>query len=71
MWRKHRSTFQDHVKYIHNDIVKPFSWRIGQVQVPRDHGGIRFRAPIQEATPDLLEALHNGGESRRILRDGF
>ena len=24
MWSKHRSTFQDHVKYIHNDIVKPF-----------------------------------------------
>ena len=24
MWRKHRSTFQDHGKYIHNDTVKPF-----------------------------------------------
>ena len=24
MWSKHRSTFQDHDKYIHNDIVKPF-----------------------------------------------
>ena len=24
MWRKHRSVLQDHVKYIHNDIVKPF-----------------------------------------------
>ena len=24
MWRKHRSVFQDHVKYIHNDIVKHF-----------------------------------------------
>ena len=24
MWRNHRSTFQDHVKYICNDIVKPF-----------------------------------------------
>ena len=27
MWRKHRSAFQDHVKYMHNDIVKPF--RVG------------------------------------------
>ena len=24
MWKKHRSVFQDHVKYIHSDIVKPF-----------------------------------------------
>ena len=23
MWRNHRSVFQDHLKYIHNDIVKP------------------------------------------------
>ena len=27
IWRKHRSVFQDHLKYIHNDIVKPF--RVG------------------------------------------
>ena len=24
MWNKHRSVLQDHVKYIHNDIVKSF-----------------------------------------------
>ena len=24
MWRKHSSTFQNHLKYIHNDIVNPF-----------------------------------------------
>ena len=24
MWRKHRSIFQDHLKYIWNGIVKPF-----------------------------------------------
>ena len=24
MWKKHRSVFQDHIKYIKNDIVKPF-----------------------------------------------
>ena len=24
MWRKHQSIYQDHLKYIHNDIVKPF-----------------------------------------------
>ena len=27
MWKSHRSTFRDHVKYIHNDIMKPF--RVG------------------------------------------
>ena len=30
MWRKHRSTSQDHVKYIHNEIVKPFGLGIIQ-----------------------------------------
>ena len=30
MWRKHQKTFQDHVKYIHNDIVKSF--RVGILQ---------------------------------------
>ena len=24
MWRNNQSTFQDHVKYINNNIVKPF-----------------------------------------------
>ena len=24
MWRKHRRTFQYHIKYIHNEIVKHF-----------------------------------------------
>ena len=28
MWRKHRSVYQDHLKYICNDIVKPFCVRI-------------------------------------------
>ena len=27
IWRKHRSIFQDHVKYMHNDVVNPF--RVG------------------------------------------
>ena len=28
IWSKHWGTFQDHVKYIHNDIVKPFRFVI-------------------------------------------
>ena len=28
MWRKHHSVFQDHIKYIRHDIVKPFRVRI-------------------------------------------
>ena len=24
MWRKHQYAFQEHVKYIHNNIVNPF-----------------------------------------------
>ena len=30
MWRKHRSIFQYHVKYIHNDILKTFRFVILQ-----------------------------------------
>ena len=28
MWRKNRSVYQDHMKYIRNDIVKPFKVKI-------------------------------------------
>ena len=28
MWRKHQSIYQDHMKYIHNDILKPFQVKI-------------------------------------------
>ena len=28
MWRKHRSVYQYHIKYVHNDIVKPFKVKI-------------------------------------------
>ena len=30
IWRKHRSNFHNHVKYVHNDIVKPFRVSIFQ-----------------------------------------
>ena len=28
MWRNHWSVYQDHLKYVCNDIVKPFRFRI-------------------------------------------
>ena len=28
MWRKYRSVYQDHIKYVCNDIVKPFRVKI-------------------------------------------
>ena len=28
MWRNHQSLYQDHLKYIHNDILKPFRIKI-------------------------------------------
>ena len=28
MWRKHWSVYQNHMKYVHNDIVKPFKVKI-------------------------------------------
>ena len=28
MWRKHWSVYQDHMKYVQNDIVKPFKVKI-------------------------------------------
>ena len=30
MWSKHRINYQDHINYIHNEIVKPF--RVGNLQ---------------------------------------
>ena len=47
MWRKHQSTFQDHVKYTHNDIVKPFSFSIPQFseQVREMHNLAKYLPP--------------------------
>ena len=28
MWMKHRSVYQDHLKYVRNDIVKPLKVKI-------------------------------------------
>ena len=28
MWRKHGRVYQDHMKYVHNDIVKPFKVKV-------------------------------------------
>ena len=28
MWRKDQNVYQDHMKYVHNDIVKPFKVKI-------------------------------------------
>ena len=28
MWRKYQSIYQDHMKCVHNDIVKPFKVKI-------------------------------------------
>ena len=28
MWRNHRSVYQDHTKYVRNDIVKPFKVKV-------------------------------------------
>ena len=45
MWRKNQSVFQDHLKYIHNEILKPFRVRI-----------IRYAERVQEMH-DLAEYL--------------
>ena len=47
MWRKHQSVYQDHLKYIHNDIVKPF--RVGIIRyaerVQEMHGLAKYLPP--------------------------
>ena len=45
--------------------------RLGQVQVPGDHGGVLRGAPIQEAPADILEAAHNVGKGGWLLRNGI
>ena len=37
MWRMHWSVYQDHMEYIHNDIVNPF-----KVKIPR------YNEPLRE-----------------------
>ena len=46
-------------------------WRLGQIPVPGNPGGIRRQSPIQGITKDLLEAPHHGVTDGRVLRDGF
>ena len=46
-------------------------WRLGQVQVPRNTGGIWCRSPGQETATDLLKAPHHGGAGGRVLRNGL
>ena len=46
IWRKHRRVFQEHLKYICNDIVKPFRVRI-----------IHYTECVQEMH-DLAKHLH-------------
>ena len=54
MWRKHRSTFQDHLSYIHNDIAKSFMLDIIQ-HANRIYGMLY----IDKFTP---QPLNNGDE---------
>ena len=57
MWKKHRIVFQDHVKYIHNGIVKPF--RVGIIQyVKRVHDihNLSKYLPPPSMKGDILES---------------
>ena len=54
MWRKHQSIFQDHVKYIHNDIVKP-----SRVGIFYDND---WDYEIQNLDKNLPQTLMKGGE---------
>ena len=47
MWRNHRSVYQDHLEYIHNDILKPFLVVI-----------LRYTARVQEMH-NLSKQLHS------------
>ena len=45
-------------------------WRLGQVQVPGNLGGVGRGPLIQAAPPEVVEAVENGRKGGRILRDG-
>ena len=55
MFKKHRSTFQGHVKYTNNEIVKPF--RVGIIQYAR-HTCDTLRIQVPTTT------FNNGAEVR-------
>ena len=44
--------------------------RIGQVQVPQCHVGIRYGTPIMSDPLDILESAEDGGKGGRVLRSG-
>ena len=64
MWSKHRSTFQDHVKYIHNDIVNPFIFGVLQYA---EH--IREMHDLSKCLPLLFMKGHQYGESDWDVRN--
>ena len=61
MWRKHHNTFLDHVKYIHNDIVKPFRTRILQCAecVRNIHDLSKYMHPTPKKGGDCNQADWN------------
>ena len=78
MWKKHRSVIQDHVKYIHNDIVKPFRFGILQYseRVHEMHNLAKYLPPpskkgvgFEEASGDVRDRKINKDVIRVDTKD--
>ena len=51
MWKRHRRIYQDHIKYIHNDISKPF--RVSILQY--DERGCKMHEQVKYFPPRLIK----------------
>ena len=59
MWRNHRSVYQDHLKYIRNDIVKPLCIKILRyAERVRDMHDLAKYLPTPLMKGDIAEAAN-------------
>ena len=64
MWRNHWSVFQDHLKFIRNDIVKPF--RVGTLQSTKR---VQEMHNLSKHLPPLLMKVNGYEAANWKLRD--
>ena len=78
MWRKHRSVYQDHMKYICNHIVKPFKFKILRYaeRVHEMHDLAKYLPPysmivesVKAANWNVCNQEFTAGEFRLEIKD--
>ena len=80
VWKKHCSVFQDHIKYIHKDIVKPFQVAIIRYddRVQEMHDPAKYLPPplvkgksYESDNWDVREKLFSKNYIHVAIKDGL